>query len=137
MKTPDEIKKGLRNAKHVQCMGISDGENENAGTKYGVLVGYVLRDAIYIYITQLESGNESKQKRIEELESRLAQVERERDAAVNDVCEICYTCKHRTKGSDYCEVGIYMDSCECNACGSYEWRGVCDENTKDGNEGKA
>lgn len=79
-KTPSEIKKELRNAKHVQCMDISDGENECARTNYGVLVGYVLRDAIYIYITQLESDNESKQKRIEELESRLAQVERERAA---------------------------------------------------------
>ena len=118
MKTPNEIKKGLRNAKHVQCMGISDGENENAGTNYGVLVGYVLRDAIYIYITQLESGNESKQKRIEELESCLAQVERERDW----LQERNLFLRHSLE-----EVEKEMRAIKYE---NYAWRGVCEENTK-------
>jgi hypothetical protein len=88
MKTPDDIKKGLRNAKHVQCMDISDGENESAGARYGVLVGYVLRDKIYTYITQLEADNDSKQKRIEELESQLAQTKRERDAEADCIQKV-------------------------------------------------
>lgn len=53
-KTSEEIKKGLRTAKHVQCMEISD-DDENCGTHYGVLIGYVLRDKIFAYIQQLES----------------------------------------------------------------------------------
>lgn len=134
-KTPAEIKKELRNAKHVQCMDISDGENECAGTRYGVLIGYVLRDGIYIYITQLESDNESKQKRIEELESRLAQVEREKDAAVADLEKYkgCGTCKFQDvqfECDDYqscaeCDnadcpcYGISVDNC-------WQWRGVCE-----------
>lgn len=53
MKTPEEIKMGLKNAKHVQCMEIAS-DNENGETHYGVLVGYVLRDEIFAYIQQLE-----------------------------------------------------------------------------------
>lgn len=113
MKTPEKIKNGLKNAKHVQCMEIAS-DNENGGTHYGVLVGYVLRDEIFAYIQQLESS--------------LAQVERERDAAVNDLnkamlldeAEFCTFCKNIKKP--------YCHSCE------FEWRGVCAANTKE--EGK-
>ena len=131
MKTPAEIKKELRNAKHVQCMDISDGENECVGTRYGVLVGYVLRDEIYIYITQLESDNESKQKRIDDLESRLALVERERDtlAAALEGVKFCGDCLH-----------LYSkDQGMCLSCSQdrerskplWQWRGPCHENTKE------
>ena len=139
MKTPAEIKKELRNAKHVQCMDISDGENECVGTRYGVLVGYVLRDAIYIYITQLESDNESKQKRIEQLESRLAQAERERDAAVHDLKLAdrvdCDFCKHQYGGCTYDGCKDCSKPCPCGSCrnsSNYEWRGVCEANTEEG-----
>ena len=62
---------------------------------------------------------------IDQLESRLAQVERERDAAVNDLdkalnldeVDDCHFCKHIKKPTCY----------ECK----WEWRGVCPENTKE------
>ena len=90
MKTPEEIKRGLRTAKHVQCMEISD-DDENGGTHYGVLIGYVLRDKIFAYIQQLEStasqvskalcGKENASldellKAVDQLKTSLAQVER-------------------------------------------------------------
>ena len=61
------------------------------------------------------------------LETRLAQVERERDAAVRDCARFpCYTCTERTNG-DYCP--------QCRTTGTFrtlhEWRGVCAENTKE------
>ena len=127
-KTSDKIKKGLRNAKHVQCMEIAS-DDENGGTYYGVLVGYVLRDKIYSYITQLESDNESKQKRIDELESRLAQVERERDAAVEFLKKVgCEFCNHAPSPND-----SYISN-ECFDCvnnSNFELRGVCPEAPKE------
>lgn len=73
---------------------------------------------------------------IEERESRLAQVERERDAAVADLSNSCAYCKH-TSGS--------VDEPPCTECfhpknniifapmtrTKFEWRGVCPENTKE------
>lgn len=61
------------------------------------------------------------------LESRLAQAERERDAAVRDCARFpCYTCTERENG-DFCP--------QCRTMGTFralhEWRGVCDENTKE------
>lgn len=68
-----------------------------------------------------------------QLESRLAQVERERDAAVDDCSRFpCATCSDQVNG-DLCY--------NCNVCNdttrtNYEWRGVCEENTKDGKDGQ-
>ena len=116
MKTSEEIKKGLKNAKHVQCMEIAS-DNENGGTCYGVLVGYVLRDKIFAYIQQLES--------------RLAQVERERDAAIADCSRFpCATCSDKTNGDLCHNCNVRKDTTRTN----YEWRGVCAENTEE--EGK-
>ena len=61
------------------------------------------------------------------LESRLAKVERERDAAINDCGRFpCETCKERENG-DLCPM--------CVVKGSYrslhQWRGVCTENAKE------
>lgn len=141
-KTPEEIKKELRNAKHVQCMDISDGENERAGTNYGVLVGYVLRDKIYSYITQLESTVSQVSKALcgkenatleeilqaaSQVKSRLAQAERERDAAIADLKLYagCKVCKH----------GDFKFTSECMDCSydnnNWQWRGVCPKNTKE------
>ena len=93
------------------------------------------------YIQQLESDNESKQKRIDELESRLAQVECERDALLNfiktqifpavlsDVPEACRLCRNY-------DGNFTKDVCKwCGThevFGNFQWRGVCAENTKDG-----
>lgn len=56
---------------------------------------------------------------LDELESRLAQVERERDALMAYVPHNCYSCKH--------EETRYKCGRPCN----WEWRGVCPENTKE------
>lgn len=67
------------------------------------------------------------------LESHLAQVERERDSAVDDCSRFpCATCSDKVNG-DLCY--------NCNVCNdttrtNYEWRGVCEENTKDGKDGQ-
>lgn len=68
-------------------------------------------------------------KGIQELESRLAQVERERDAAVADMhmafrkCDVCCTCKY--------EDGESNDCMDCIGTCNWQWRGVCEENTKE------
>ena len=62
-----------------------------------------------------------------ELGAKLSMAERERDAAVRDCARFpCYTCTERENG-DFCP--------QCRTMGTFrslhEWRGVCDENTKD------
>ena len=73
---------------------------------------------------------------INRLTERLAQVERERDAAVADLSNSCAYCKH-TSGT--------VDEPPCTECfhpknniifapitrTKFEWRGVCPENTKE------
>ena len=77
---------------------------------------------------------------VDQLKSRLAQVERERDAALNDLKDDgdCYYCKHRDLCSQcYLGVCVGCDKEECPCCNcdrmnnNYEWRGVCPENTKE------
>ena len=70
----------------------------------------------------------------QQLESRLAQVERERDAAVADINEasnvLCHVCKHDAWPN--CRKGrnnLFDDEVAC--CEFFEWRGVCEENTKE------
>lgn len=64
---------------------------------------------------------------IEQLESRLAQVERERDAAVADL-QLYAGCK-------VCKYGDFKFTNECMDCSydnnNWQWRGVCHENTKE------
>ena len=66
---------------------------------------------------------------IQQLESRLAQVERERDAMLLDLKEIgCGVCKHAPSEND-----IYIHN-KCHDCVkqcNFEWRGVCPENTEE------
>lgn len=125
MKTPDEIKKGLN------CNNI-DHCNE---CPYDGLdcAKHVDQDALS-YIQQLEVDNESKQKRIDELESRLAQVERERDVAVQTVHGLCLHCKNdRSEKCRKClfwPSRVYFVSTETYV-DHWEWRGVCPESTKE------
>ena len=71
---------------------------------------------------------------IQQLESRLAQVERERDAAVHDIEPNCDYCEFtdNTYGEDPCptqeELEIY------GLCRGFKWRGPCPENTKEDND---
>lgn len=67
------------------------------------------------------------------LESRLAQVERERDALMYDypIGIECHTCKHETTD---CYAFPCNDCVEASRNAHHlmwEWRGVCEENTKD------
>lgn len=81
----------------------------------------------------------------EKLESQLAQVERERDAAVRCLMEatkegaVCTGCRHdlgidgRCEEADFdckqCKIPCMCKTCKANS--NYQWRGVCDDDTED------
>ena len=115
MKTPDEIKKGLK-----YCGAMYEWDGSCTGCPYerndGECDGSMETDAI-AYIQQLES--------------RLAQAERERDAAVgciekvyNEISKPVYKV-FDTERNLVSSLHIIWDYLK-------EWRGVCEENTKDG-----
>ena len=110
MKTPEEIKKGLN------CNNI-DHCNE---CPYDGLdcAKHVDQDAL-AYIQQLEE--------------RLAQVERERDAAVQTVHGLCLHCKNdsseKCRNCLFWSFRVYFVSTETYV-DHWEWRGICSENTK-------
>lgn len=80
-----------------------------------------------------------------QLKDRLAQAERERDAAVNDLrdnYEPCNVCKKKNICEQYCPKNGYdcVSCLDTERCIFYnctkdndlwEWRGVCTENTKE------
>lgn len=71
---------------------------------------------------------------IQQLESRLAQTERERDAAVSDISRasafLCRAC--RKNNWPNCGAGRNnLEPDDVIGCDDFEWRGVCDENTKE------
>lgn len=117
MKTPDEIKKWLEYCHSSKpCIDCKYDQRD-----FPHCVRSLLADAINGY---------------EKLVSRLAQVERERDAAVHDlpIGIDCDTCKYSERA---------YEEQPCSGCKEYrgpwyplhwEWRGVCEENTKDGAE---
>ena len=114
MKTPEKIKKGLKlhytAERCKECPYTADSEFRKTCFQL------VASDAL-AYIQQLES--------------RLAQVERERDAAVRDLQKIsfCEDCKHlgKSKKRNPCR------ECQENykKKPNWQWRGVCEENTKE------
>ena len=77
--------------------------------------------------TRAANAREVALKAIDQLESRLAQVERERDAAIADLKLYagCKVCKH----------GDFKFTSECMDCSydnnNWQWRGICPENTKE------
>ena len=124
MKTPDDIKEGLESCVDYYANGC--GKQFCDDCPYSENECFQLEKDALVYIQQLES--------------RLAQVERERDAAVQELeiaedcynCKYNYACKHDGNGYRKCsECG----ECPCSECNSgqsqYEWRGVCEENTKE------
>ncbi len=127
MKTPDTIKNGLAycSGNNDKCNGCPyNTDNEDYENK---CLDELIVDAL-TYIQQLESDNESKQKRIDELESRLAQVERERDALNHDLTA-CFV-----RPTKMCRVCANVKTTICNMCergDCFKWRGVCEENTKE------
>lgn len=119
MKTPDEIKKGLE-----LCTTIGSHCDDCPYDGQCLTDRQPEVDAL-AYIQQLES--------------RLAQVERERDAAVADltVSAECDFCKYKDLFPACGEKSCY--SCDkecpcalyCKAGNGFKWRGVCAENTKE------
>ena len=109
MKSPDEIKKWLECCFINNCDGCP-------------------------YDTDGCADNEEKADTlayIEQLEQRIAQVERERDALKHDLnacfirpTKMCRVCENiKTKACNMCERGDL-----------FKWRGVCPENTKEAND---
>lgn len=78
--------------------------------------------------------------RIQQLESQLAQVKKERDAAVDDLEKYkgCGTCKFQDvqfECDDY-QSCAECDNADCPCYGisvddCWQWRGVCDDDTED------
>lgn len=115
MKTPEEIKKGL------ELCGVLDGDCENCAYDDGpqnFCDDRLRRDAL-TYILQLES--------------RLAQVEKEMDAAVYDLHGDCDVCKN---GGKTCMKCVHCLMSQEATMDSWEWRGVCAENSKEDSHGK-
>ena len=110
MKTPDEIKSGLQ---HCAIPGAD------------TCVDCPYDDG---HVDCAKYKNEDALAYIQQLESRLAQTEREREAAVRDakLGTTCDTCKH---------VVNPPSTKPCIDCGTrfpfWEWRGVCPENAKE------
>lgn len=120
MKTPDMAKENnfvLREAANAAQMGYYDhlaagGEGDPAEERW---------------IEALTAGADAITQ-VSVLESRLAQVERERDAAVRDICilsDACTVCTHGHSLKNDCKELFGYDRC------GFEWRGVCEENTKE------
>lgn len=125
MKTPEEVKKGLEvccpkydGAAWINCYLECPYKPEGHWCKG------VLHKDVLAYIKQLEQ--------------RLTQAERERDAAVHDLKladELdCEYCKHQFGGCTYDGCKQCSSPCPCGSCrdnSNYVWRGVCEENTKE------
>ena len=123
MKTPDEIKKGLE-----KCLArwaathYSDCRSDCPYWEEGVWCKNALHSNALTYINHLES--------------RLAQVERERDAAVRIVHGLCLHCKNEDSKDDTCRECMYYPYRFVYGTGdayvdNWQWRGVCEENTKE------
>lgn len=142
MKTPDEIKIWLATEIAVHYH-LPNPEPRLTPKEFMFLEK--MHGETLAYIERLEADNESKQKRIDDLESRLAQVERERDAAIDDLrhsFDPCTVCKNQDICEQYCPENDYncpdckdKHRCICHNCTAdndlWEWRGLCEENTHD------
>ena len=82
----------------------------------------------------------------DQLKSRLAQAEREKQALLHDMkhvapVEICEACAH-SKSESKCEENDFncdkcQENCPCKTCRdcreNFQWRGICADNTKEEN----
>lgn len=149
MKSPEEIKKGLECCQTmVRCsMCTYNDIGCNAVECQKVLFGDSL-----VLINQLESREKKLKSKIAKLEQRLAQAERERDAAVRDLrdnYDPCDVCKKKNICEEHCPKNGYdcISCLDTERCIFYnctkdndlwQWRGVCEESSKEGeaNEGR-
>ena len=110
MKTPEEIKKDAET-----CMNHPHTYSCNSCRLYGECHGiaeHIIKELYDLVVSY---------------ESRLAQVERERDAAVRDLEELTTRVSSLHLDCDYCKD---KEKPICNNC-KWEWRGVCAENSKE------
>ena len=127
MKTPEEIK-----ADAAKCLTLPPKAVCNRLELYKDCGGdcrYVIKE-LYDLVLQLESS--------------LAQAERERDAAVADLKDSapCFACHHFQRNMGQCKGGRRcIDEYFRSLVGKTEydgsewhWRGVCPENTKEGTQ---
>lgn len=116
-RTPDEIKKALQ-CRVKGCLEKCDHRCDMC--------------ELYVPNYRLEDRYADAHAYILQLESRLAQVERERDAMLLDMqrYSMCCACKHFVDGKK-CPM---HDDCDYAKVGHFEWRGVCSENTKESSE---
>lgn len=129
MKTPDEIKKGLECCYMNNCDGCpydTDGCADNEGKADALAYINQLENAVGFYqdtINMLDA-------KVAKFEQRLAQAERERDAMLLDMqrYSMCGACKRFVDGK---KCPMYED-CDYAKVGHFEWRGVCEENSKEG-----
>ena len=124
MKTPEEIKRGRDCC--ANCADLYDGCSPcpYSGEK---LICYELQIDALAYIQQLEQDNSQK-------DERIRQLERERDQALHDMCNIygsiCLVCKNfyrpdKTVLKFACkEFGELRNHGSTVFCGKFEWRGV-------------
>lgn len=133
MKQPELIKKGL------EWSATTDVIKKVEMAKKGLPYAYseeLASDAL-AYIALLEAGNAGKLKRIAQLESSLAQVERERDALIcNHIPQTCDTCKYSLCFSfdnpcNTCNHLYRFNAVERGDTDRWEFVGVCAENTKE------
>lgn len=109
MKTPEDIKKCL------EVCATLDGDCENCPY-----------DGLQIFCT--DRMRKDALAYIQQLESRIAQVERERDAAVADLHGDCEACKN---GGTACLTCVHNLCAIEELADAWQWRGVCEENTKE------
>ena len=122
MKTPEEIKKDAET-----CMNHPHTYSCNSCSLYSECHGiaeHIIKEVYDLVVSY---------------ESRLAQVERERDAAVQIVHGLCLHCKNGLGEGETCRECLYYPHRFVYGTGdkyvdNWQWRGVCEENTKE--EGK-
>lgn len=121
MKTPEEIKKGLKCCTYATCNGCPYAQD-------GCATNQEMIDALE-YIQQLEHN-------IGELTENVAQLEKERNALLADLRDAdmleCAHCAHYVPSGAQCEdegdcLECDYKNCACNGCwgnSNWEWRGV-------------
>lgn len=137
MRTPDEIKKGLYHCGTIDVSCTNCPYDEDCHTQGD---GYCsVEDDALIYIERLESRLAEVERERDWLQERklflthsLEEVEKERRAIKNDMENYCHhgsICKHFCEGTcPYPVEGCPLYPSDCEA---YEWRGFCEENTHD------
>lgn len=128
MKPPEEIKKGL------ECCTAEINECDSCPYReYNWCEEKLKADALELLVDLFKDREERDDlaEECQNLEQRLAQAEREKEALLHD-CRYCDTCVHAEKTP-------YEPPCNnCQDGSLHEWRGICNENSKEGeaNEGR-